>query len=101
MPALYQEETVDLQPSAISSAYNHMHILHLVTMAHMLQILLSSTGRDQCLNAFMNYRSMNTFIFCFFVCILFYCLMNLTVNRFILVSVKNMVSQFIFVQFDA
>uniref|UniRef100_H3DJ15 E3 ubiquitin-protein ligase n=1 Tax=Tetraodon nigroviridis TaxID=99883 RepID=H3DJ15_TETNG len=43
MPSLYQEETVDLQPSAVSSAYNHMHILHLVTMAHMLQILLSST----------------------------------------------------------
>lgn len=46
IPALYQEETVDLQPSAVSSAYNHMYILHLVTMAHMLQILLSSTGRD-------------------------------------------------------
>lgn len=46
IPSLYQEETVDLLPSAISSAYNHMHILHLVTMAHMLQILLSSTGRD-------------------------------------------------------
>lgn len=46
IPSLYQEETVDLQPSAVSSAYNHMHILHLVTMAHMLQILLSSTGRD-------------------------------------------------------
>lgn len=45
IPSLYQEETVDLQPSAVSSAYNHMHILHLVTMAHMLQILLSSTGR--------------------------------------------------------
>lgn len=47
MPSLYQEETVDLQPSAVSSAYSHMHILHLVTMAHMLQILLSSTGRDK------------------------------------------------------
>ncbi|XP_047466918.1 E3 ubiquitin-protein ligase UBR1 [Mugil cephalus] len=43
IPSLYQEETVDLQPSAVSSAYNHLHILHLVTMAHMLQILLSST----------------------------------------------------------
>lgn len=47
IPSLYQEETVDLQPSAVSSAYNHMHILHLVTMAHMLQILLSSTGRNK------------------------------------------------------
>ncbi|XP_042356374.1 E3 ubiquitin-protein ligase UBR1 [Plectropomus leopardus] len=43
IPALYQEEAVDLQPSAVSSAYNHLHILHLVTMAHMLQVLLSST----------------------------------------------------------
>lgn len=43
IPSLYQEEAVDLQPSAVSSAYNHLHILHLVTMAHMLQVLLSST----------------------------------------------------------
>lgn len=44
IPSLYQEEAVDLQPSAVSSAYNHMHLLHLVTVAHMVQILLSSTG---------------------------------------------------------
>uniref|UniRef100_A0A7N6BZ26 E3 ubiquitin-protein ligase n=1 Tax=Anabas testudineus TaxID=64144 RepID=A0A7N6BZ26_ANATE len=44
IPSLYQEEAVDLGPSAVSSAYNHLHILHLVTMAHMLQVLLSSTG---------------------------------------------------------
>uniref|UniRef100_A0A4W5RUJ6 E3 ubiquitin-protein ligase n=1 Tax=Hucho hucho TaxID=62062 RepID=A0A4W5RUJ6_9TELE len=43
IPALYQEEAVDLQPSAVSSAYNHLYILHLVTMAHMVQVLLSST----------------------------------------------------------
>ncbi|CAB1330943.1 unnamed protein product [Coregonus sp. 'balchen'] len=43
IPALYQEEAVDLQPSAVSSAYNHLHILHLVTMAHVVQVLLSST----------------------------------------------------------
>ncbi|XP_053191479.1 E3 ubiquitin-protein ligase UBR1 isoform X1 [Scomber japonicus] len=43
IPSLYQEEAVDLQPSAVSSAYNHLHILHLVTMAHVLQLLLSST----------------------------------------------------------
>ncbi|XP_010765338.1 E3 ubiquitin-protein ligase UBR1 [Notothenia coriiceps] len=43
IPSLYQEEAVDLQPSAVSSAYNHLHILHMVTMAHMLQVLLSST----------------------------------------------------------
>lgn len=46
IPSLYQEEAVDLQPSVVSSAYNHLHILHLVTMAHMLQILLSSTGTN-------------------------------------------------------
>ncbi|KAM3594627.1 uncharacterized protein V6R79_011104 [Siganus canaliculatus] len=43
VPSLYQEEAVDLQPSAVSSAYNHLYILHLVTMAHTLQVLLSST----------------------------------------------------------
>uniref|UniRef100_A0A3Q3G1J9 E3 ubiquitin-protein ligase n=1 Tax=Labrus bergylta TaxID=56723 RepID=A0A3Q3G1J9_9LABR len=43
IPSLYQEQAVDLQPSAISSAYNHLHILHLVTMAHIVQVLLSST----------------------------------------------------------
>ncbi|CAG5866408.1 unnamed protein product [Menidia menidia] len=43
MPSLYQEEAVDLQPSAVSSAYNHLYILQLVTMAHMLQVLLTST----------------------------------------------------------
>uniref|UniRef100_A0A4W6FBI0 E3 ubiquitin-protein ligase n=1 Tax=Lates calcarifer TaxID=8187 RepID=A0A4W6FBI0_LATCA len=48
---------VDLQPSAVSSAYNHLHILHLVTMAHMLQILLSSTGtnKKQYYYYFLNY----------------------------------------------
>ncbi|XP_040916082.1 E3 ubiquitin-protein ligase UBR1 [Toxotes jaculatrix] len=42
VPSLYQEEAVELQPSAVSSAYNHLHILHLVTMAHIVQVLLSS-----------------------------------------------------------
>ncbi|XP_072545545.1 E3 ubiquitin-protein ligase UBR1 isoform X1 [Salminus brasiliensis] len=42
IPALYQEENVDLQPSAISTAYNHLHLVQLVTMAHVLQVLLSS-----------------------------------------------------------
>uniref|UniRef100_A0A8D3CR77 E3 ubiquitin-protein ligase n=1 Tax=Scophthalmus maximus TaxID=52904 RepID=A0A8D3CR77_SCOMX len=47
IPSLYQEEAVDLQPSAVSSAYNHLHILHLVTMAHITQILLSSTEETE------------------------------------------------------
>ncbi|MCJ8736842.1 hypothetical protein PDJAM_G00016990 [Pangasius djambal] len=42
IPVLYQEENVDLQPSAISTAYNQQHLVHLVTMAHMVQVLLSS-----------------------------------------------------------
>ncbi|XP_066525852.1 E3 ubiquitin-protein ligase UBR1 isoform X2 [Hoplias malabaricus] len=42
IPALYQEESVDLQPSAISSAYNHLHLVQLVTMAHVIQLLLTS-----------------------------------------------------------
>uniref|UniRef100_A0A3Q3QD62 E3 ubiquitin-protein ligase n=1 Tax=Monopterus albus TaxID=43700 RepID=A0A3Q3QD62_MONAL len=46
IPSLYQEEAVDLQPSAVSSAYNHLHILHLVTMAHVLQVLLSTAGAN-------------------------------------------------------
>uniref|UniRef100_A0A8C9WAF7 E3 ubiquitin-protein ligase n=1 Tax=Scleropages formosus TaxID=113540 RepID=A0A8C9WAF7_SCLFO len=50
IPALYQEETVDLEPSAISTAYNHLYLLHLVTMAHILQVMLSFqelTGEDK------------------------------------------------------
>ncbi|KAL0969076.1 hypothetical protein UPYG_G00222340 [Umbra pygmaea] len=43
IPALYQEEAVDLHPSPVSSAYNHLHILHLVTMAHVVQVLLCAT----------------------------------------------------------
>ncbi|XP_051723621.1 E3 ubiquitin-protein ligase UBR1 [Ctenopharyngodon idella] len=42
IPALYQEEAVDLQPSAVSTAFNHLYLLRLVTMAHMLQVLLAS-----------------------------------------------------------
>ncbi|KAM9466613.1 E3 ubiquitin-protein ligase UBR1 [Clarias gariepinus] len=42
VPVLYQEESVDLHPSAISTAYNQLHLVHLVTMAHIVQVLLSS-----------------------------------------------------------
>uniref|UniRef100_A0A8C5B1J1 E3 ubiquitin-protein ligase n=1 Tax=Gadus morhua TaxID=8049 RepID=A0A8C5B1J1_GADMO len=47
VPALYHEEAVELQPSAVSSAYNHLYILHLVTMAHLVQVLLTS-ARIRC-----------------------------------------------------
>ncbi|CAM5121887.1 unnamed protein product [Eretmochelys imbricata] len=41
-PSLYWEDTVDLQPSSVSSAYNHLYLFHLITMAHITQILLTS-----------------------------------------------------------
>ncbi|XP_021495068.1 E3 ubiquitin-protein ligase UBR1 isoform X1 [Meriones unguiculatus] len=40
-PSLYWDDTVDLQPSAVSASYNHLYLFHLITMAHMLQILLT------------------------------------------------------------
>lgn len=45
-PSLYWDDTVDLQPSSVSSSYNHLYLFHLITMAHMLQILLTAdTGK--------------------------------------------------------
>ncbi|XP_069714258.1 E3 ubiquitin-protein ligase UBR1 isoform X4 [Phaenicophaeus curvirostris] len=41
-PSLYWEDTVDLQPSSISSAYNHLYLFHLTTLAHITQIVVSS-----------------------------------------------------------
>ncbi|XP_075470396.1 E3 ubiquitin-protein ligase UBR1 isoform X2 [Ascaphus truei] len=43
-PSLYWEDCVDLQPSSISSSYNHLYLFHLLTMAHILQILLTSNA---------------------------------------------------------
>uniref|UniRef100_A0A2K6EIX3 E3 ubiquitin-protein ligase n=1 Tax=Propithecus coquereli TaxID=379532 RepID=A0A2K6EIX3_PROCO len=40
-PSLYWDDAVDLQPSSVSSSYNHLYLFHLITMAHMLQILLT------------------------------------------------------------
>nr|XP_042132993.1 E3 ubiquitin-protein ligase UBR1 [Peromyscus maniculatus bairdii] len=40
-PSLYWDDTVDLQPSSVSSSYHHLYLFHLITMAHMLQILLT------------------------------------------------------------
>uniref|UniRef100_A0A670I4H8 E3 ubiquitin-protein ligase n=1 Tax=Podarcis muralis TaxID=64176 RepID=A0A670I4H8_PODMU len=42
-PSLYWEDTVDLQPSSISSACNNLYLFHLVTMAHITQIILTTT----------------------------------------------------------
>lgn len=45
-PSLYWDDAVDLQPSPVSSSYNHLYLFHLITMAHMLQILLTiDTGK--------------------------------------------------------
>lgn len=44
-PSLYCEGSVDLQPSALSSAYNELFIFRLVTMAHIVQIVLT-TAKD-------------------------------------------------------
>ncbi|GAB1286773.1 E3 ubiquitin-protein ligase UBR1 [Apodemus speciosus] len=41
-PSLYWDDSVDLQPSSLSSSYNHLYLFHLITMAHMLQILLTT-----------------------------------------------------------
>ncbi|KAB1277143.1 E3 ubiquitin-protein ligase UBR1 [Camelus dromedarius] len=40
-PSLYWDDAVDLQPSPVSSSYNHLYLFHLITMAHVLQILLA------------------------------------------------------------
>ncbi|KAJ7344783.1 hypothetical protein JRQ81_000733 [Phrynocephalus forsythii] len=42
-PSLYWEETVDLQPSSISSACNNLYLFHLITMAHITQVILTTT----------------------------------------------------------
>lgn len=54
IPTLYQEAVVDLQPSAISSAYNHLHLLYLVTTAHMVQVVLSFQGEHSDVYKTMN-----------------------------------------------
>ncbi|XP_043836500.1 E3 ubiquitin-protein ligase UBR1 [Dromiciops gliroides] len=41
-PSLYWDETVALQPSSVSSSYNHLYLFHLITMAHIFQILLTA-----------------------------------------------------------
>lgn len=41
-PSLYWEDAVDLQPSSISSAYDHLYLFHLTTLAHITQIVVSS-----------------------------------------------------------
>ncbi|XP_063803728.1 E3 ubiquitin-protein ligase UBR1 [Pseudophryne corroboree] len=41
-PSLYWEEGVDLHPSSLISAYNHLYLFRLLTMAHILQIIFTS-----------------------------------------------------------
>ncbi|XP_054682442.1 E3 ubiquitin-protein ligase UBR1 isoform X4 [Grus americana] len=45
--SLYWDDAVDLQPSSTSSAYNHLYLFHLTTLAHITQIVISSaTDRE-------------------------------------------------------
>ncbi|XP_075049273.1 E3 ubiquitin-protein ligase UBR1 [Mixophyes fleayi] len=41
-PSLYWEEGVCLHPSPLISAYNHLYLFRLITMAHILQIIFTS-----------------------------------------------------------
>ncbi|XP_043930148.1 E3 ubiquitin-protein ligase UBR1 [Protopterus annectens] len=41
-PSIYSEGSMNLQPTALSSTYNELFIFHLVTMAHIVQILLTA-----------------------------------------------------------
>ncbi|XP_050830780.1 E3 ubiquitin-protein ligase UBR1 isoform X4 [Serinus canaria] len=45
-PSLYWEDAVDLQPSSVSSAYNHLYLFHLTTLAHIMQIVISSAAES-------------------------------------------------------
>ncbi|KAG8449458.1 hypothetical protein GDO86_016202 [Hymenochirus boettgeri] len=45
-PALYCEENVDLHPSPLVAAYNHLYLFHLLTMTHVLQIIMASVTDD-------------------------------------------------------
>uniref|UniRef100_A0A663E5K0 E3 ubiquitin-protein ligase n=1 Tax=Aquila chrysaetos chrysaetos TaxID=223781 RepID=A0A663E5K0_AQUCH len=64
-PSLYWEDAVDLQPSSISSAYNHLYLFHLTTLAHITQIVVSSaTGRGVFGICPVNYCSSFSFVYC-------------------------------------
>lgn len=43
-PSLYWEEGVNLYPSPLVSAYNHLYLFHLITMTHILQIIFTSAA---------------------------------------------------------
>uniref|UniRef100_A0A8C6YAV6 E3 ubiquitin-protein ligase n=1 Tax=Naja naja TaxID=35670 RepID=A0A8C6YAV6_NAJNA len=45
-PSLYWEDNVGLQPSAISSGCNQLYLFHLFTMAHITQIILTTTADE-------------------------------------------------------
>uniref|UniRef100_A0A8C6Y7Q4 E3 ubiquitin-protein ligase n=1 Tax=Naja naja TaxID=35670 RepID=A0A8C6Y7Q4_NAJNA len=52
-PSLYWEDNVGLQPSAISSGCNQLYLFHLFTMAHITQIILTTTADEDCSSAQM------------------------------------------------
>ncbi|KAK2532278.1 Ubr1 [Columba guinea] len=53
-PSLYWEDAVDLQPSSISSAYNHLYLFHLTTLAHITQIVVSSATESPTAQSYEN-----------------------------------------------
>ncbi|OPJ82999.1 E3 ubiquitin-protein ligase UBR1 isoform B [Patagioenas fasciata monilis] len=53
-PSLYWEDAVDLQPSSISSAYNHLYLFHLTTLAHITQIVVSSATESPSAQSYEN-----------------------------------------------
>uniref|UniRef100_A0A8C0UL47 E3 ubiquitin-protein ligase n=1 Tax=Cyanistes caeruleus TaxID=156563 RepID=A0A8C0UL47_CYACU len=54
-PSLYWEDAVDLQPSSVSSAYNHLYLFHLTTLAHIMQIIISS-ATGGCVSNDLHYK---------------------------------------------
>ncbi|KAJ7403188.1 hypothetical protein BTVI_80135 [Pitangus sulphuratus] len=67
-PSLYWEDAVDLQPSSISSAYNHLYLFHLTTLAHIMQIVISSAtdSEEGQFKALCSYLSLPTNLFLLF-----------------------------------
>uniref|UniRef100_A0A8C0UN07 E3 ubiquitin-protein ligase n=1 Tax=Cyanistes caeruleus TaxID=156563 RepID=A0A8C0UN07_CYACU len=68
-PSLYWEDAVDLQPSSVSSAYNHLYLFHLTTLAHIMQIIISS-ATGGCVSVLMIYtiNYCGGFSFVFYSC---------------------------------
>ncbi|OWK62593.1 E3 ubiquitin-protein ligase UBR1 [Lonchura striata] len=68
-PSLYWEDAVDLQPSSVSSAYNHLYLFHLTTLAHIMQIVISSAAESPTVHSSDNSEeAQSAQLFCREVC---------------------------------